>query len=152
MGGPGPTIRIVVDAGQTRGEVYVTHWVSEPGDSSGVAFEREMRNRQRTEYGCTSFVTVKDDAACRVPFAREPNWKWFVSRLDSLLANAPPSLPPTPNLVCTDGSGWELVDRIGPRVRRDASRYCDPGSPERERYEAAIWDLLKSIDRASRAR
>ncbi|HJQ53150.1 MAG TPA: hypothetical protein VJ825_04815 [Gemmatimonadaceae bacterium] len=152
LGGPGPTIRVVVDSGRTRGEVYVTHWVADPADSSGVALEKLLRHDLRKQYGCTSFVIVEDEAACRVPFRREPDWTGFVVRLDSLLATAPPAPPPTPNLVCTDGSGWEVVDRMGARVRRDASRYCGPGSPERERYERGMWSLLNAIDRTAAAR
>ena len=149
LGGPGPTIRILVDSGRIRGEVYVTHWVADPADTSGVAFEKRLRDDLRKNYGCVSFVITEDEAACRVPFRREPDWVRFVARLDSLLAAGPPAPPPTPNLVCTDGSGWELVDRKGAQIRRDATRFCGPGSPERERYERAVWDLLNAIDRAA---
>jgi hypothetical protein len=152
LGGPGPTIRIVVSSRVIRGEVYVTHWVSAAEDSDTVSLEKTLRDGLRSRYGCTSFVTVGNEAACRVPFARNPNWKRFLARLDSLLATAPPSPAPDPNLICADGSGWELADRIGTHLRRDASRYCGPGSPERERYEAAMWELVNAINRAAASR
>ena len=150
LGGEGPTIRIVVDHRGTRGEVYVTHWVAASTDSEDVAVEKTMRDDRRKRYGCTSFMSTKDQAVCRVPYRQEPNWEQFVARLDSLLATAPPSPPPDPNLVCLDGSAWAVTDRRSAMIRSDASRYCGPGSPERKRYEAAVWELLLSIDHHSK--
>jgi hypothetical protein len=151
LAGAGPTIRISVDARGTHGDVYVTHWI--PGsadDSEGVESDRTHRDWDRRNYGCRSFITTKNEAVCRVPFRRQPNWTRLVSRLDSLLATAPAPPPPVPNLVCTDGSGWELVDRQGKNIRRDATRFCGPGSPERKRYEDGVWQLLRGVNEAAR--
>jgi hypothetical protein len=150
LGGPGPTIRILVDSTRVRGEAYVTHYLSHPDDSSGMKFSKETEARYRSEYGCKSFVLTKDEAICRLPFRIQPDWVRLLTRLDSLRSSAPSPLPRDPNLVCTDSPGWGVVERTFTELRRDETRFCGPGTAARANYENAMWELLRSIDQDAR--
>jgi hypothetical protein len=153
LGGPGPTIRIIVDSVGVRGESYISHYLVDAEDSAGLNVVKEIEARQRAEYHCRSFVRTKDEAICRVPFRSEPNWARVLRTLDSLRASAPPVLPlQDPNLVCTDYPGWTLTERAGSKVRRDSTGFCGPGSPARGVYEKAMWDLFRRIDKDARFR
>ncbi len=105
-------------------------------------WDRDWIEWASKRYGC-EVRRVGAVQVCRSPFRRgKPDWAEVMRKFETLLASAPPPGTPPKNVVCTDGSGWELQYRTSAGRRTEETTHCWAVEPERRTFEAAIDTLF----------